>query len=107
MRTRNVNRLTAGEINLLMLTRSNERYVIIYADRQRGEALRKIGSWASNQDLLLDWGDAALVSRKMREGPQDVERRTVATVTITAHATVERARGTKQALLSRLLRAFG
>lgn len=107
MRTGTVNRLTAGEINLLMLTRSNERYVIIYAERHRGEALRKIGNWASNPDLLLEWGDAALVSHKMREGSQDVERRTVAAITITAHATVERARGTRRALLARLLRVFG
>ena len=107
MRTRNVNRLTAGEINLLMLSRGGERYAVIYPDNQRGEALRKIGSWASNPGLSLEWGDAALISRNARNGPQDAERRTVATVTITAHATVERARGTKQALLSRLLRAFG
>ncbi len=106
MQTRIVNRLTAGEINLLMLSRGGERYAVIYPDNQRGEALRKIGSWASNPYLSLEWGDAALISRKARNGPQDAERRTVAAITITAHATVERARGTKRALLARLLRAI-
>lgn len=106
MQTRIVNRLTAGEINLLMLSRGVERYAVIYPDNQRGEALRKIGSWASNPGLSLEWGDAAHISRKARNGPQDAERRTVAAITITAHATVERARGTKQALLARLLRAI-
>ena len=36
MQTRIVNRLTAGEINLLMLSRGGERYAVIYPDNQRG-----------------------------------------------------------------------
>lgn len=106
MRTRTVNRLTAGDVNLLMLTRGGERYIVIYADCQRAEALRKIGAWASDPSLSLDWEEAALVSRKAPRGPRDAPGRVVAAVTITAHATVERARGTKRELLARLLRAF-
>jgi hypothetical protein len=60
-----------GELNVLALIKGAERYVFIYDDASRAEALRALGRWASNPELSFSWYDAAVLSKKIREGVKD------------------------------------
>ncbi len=58
------------DINVLALVKGKERYVFLYDDSQRAEALRTLGRFASNPDLSFSWYDAAVLSQKVRNsGP--------------------------------------
>ncbi len=54
------------EINVLALVKGNERYVFIYSDDNRNEAVRRMGRFASNRELSFSWYDAAVLSQKVR-----------------------------------------
>lgn len=54
-------------MNYAILARGPERYILIFTDEQRSEALRTLGRWASDPGLAFDWEDAAKVSREIRE----------------------------------------
>ncbi len=56
----------SGDINVLALVKNDERYVILFDDDQRGEALRTLGRYASNPELSFSWYDAAVLSQKVR-----------------------------------------
>ena len=56
-----------GDINVLALVKGPERYVFLYADKQRAETLRTLGRYASNPELSFTWYDAALLGEKMVE----------------------------------------
>lgn len=64
------------DINVLALVKGEERYVFLYDDASRAEALRMLGRFASNPDLSFTWYDAAVLSQKIRhdervsQGPQ-------------------------------------
>ena len=55
------------DINVLALVKGNERYVFLFDDAHRSDALRTLGRFASNPDLSFTWYDAAMMSRKVRE----------------------------------------
>jgi len=55
------------DINVLALVKGRERYVFLYDDTQRAEALRMLGRYASRPDLSFTWYDAAVLSRKVRQ----------------------------------------
>ena len=55
------------EINVLALVKGSERYVFLYDDVSRAEALRVLGRYASNPDLSFTWYDAAVLSQKVRQ----------------------------------------
>jgi hypothetical protein len=60
------------DINVLALVKGSERYVFLFDDTQRAEALRTLGRFASNSDLSFTWYDAAVLSQKVRQtGPVD------------------------------------
>ncbi len=54
------------DINVLALVKGNERYIFLYDDASRAEALRVLGRYASNPDLSFSWYDAAVLSQKIR-----------------------------------------
>ncbi|HMO14678.1 MAG TPA: hypothetical protein PKD64_12770 [Pirellulaceae bacterium] len=56
----------SGDINVLALVKGEERYVILFNDDQRSEALRTLGRFASNPELSFNWYDAAVLSQKVR-----------------------------------------
>lgn len=56
----------SDEINVLALIKGNERYVFLYDDASRAEALRTLGRFASNPELSFTWYDAAVLSQKIR-----------------------------------------
>ncbi len=61
--TRSVN----DDINVLALIKGKERYIFLYDDSQRAEALRMLGRHASNPELSFSWYDAAVLSQKIRQ----------------------------------------
>jgi hypothetical protein len=55
------------DINVLALVKGRERYIFLYEDHQRAEALRTLGRFASNPELSFTWYDAAVLSQKVRK----------------------------------------
>jgi hypothetical protein len=55
------------DINVLALVKGSERYVFLFDDDNRSEALRTLGRFASNPDLSFTWYDAAVLSQKIRQ----------------------------------------
>lgn len=55
------------DINVLALVKGTERYVFLYDDASRAEALRVLGRYASNPELSFSWYDAAVLSQKIRQ----------------------------------------
>jgi hypothetical protein len=54
------------DINVLALVKGRERYIFLYEDSQRAEALRTLGRFASNPELSFTWYDAAVLSQRVR-----------------------------------------
>ena len=57
------------DINVLALVKGAERYIFLYDDGNRAEALRVLGRFASNPELSFTWYDAAVLSQKVRNEP--------------------------------------
>lgn len=55
------------DINVLALVKGEERYIFLFDDQNRAEALRTLGRYASNPDLSFTWYDAAVLSQKIRK----------------------------------------
>jgi hypothetical protein len=54
------------DINVVALVKGCERYIFLYDDDNRAQALRTLGRFASNPDLSFSWYDAAILSQKIR-----------------------------------------
>jgi hypothetical protein len=61
------------DINVLALVKGRERYIFLYEDSQRAEALRVLGRFASNPQLSFTWYDAAVLSQKVRNSAPAAE----------------------------------
>lgn len=57
----------AQDINVLALVKGSERYIFLFDDEHRSDALRTLGRFASNPDLSFTWYDAAVLSQKIRQ----------------------------------------
>lgn len=55
------------DTNVLALVKGDERYILLFSDDNRAEALRTLGRWASNPDLSFTWYDAAVLSQRIRK----------------------------------------
>ena len=55
-------------INVTALCKGAERYILLFDDAHRSEALRQLGRWATNRELAFDWYDAAKASQAIRRG---------------------------------------
>lgn len=55
------------DINVLALVKGEERYIFLFDDANRSEALRTLGRYASNPELSFSWYDAAVLSQKIRQ----------------------------------------
>jgi hypothetical protein len=62
------------DINVLALVKGSERYIFLYDDDNRAEALRTLGRFASNPELSFTWYDAAVLSQKIRQTAQEAAR---------------------------------
>ena len=64
------------DINVLALVKGDERYVFLFDDSNRSEALRTLGRYASNPELSFSWYDAAVRIRSARLCPASTKQRT-------------------------------
>ena len=60
-------RSVTHDINVLALVKGEERYIFLYDDERKSEALRTLGRFASNPELSFSWYDAAVLSQKIRQ----------------------------------------
>lgn len=65
--------MKAGSVNVLAIVKGGERYILLYGDRQRCEALDRLGRWAANPDLSFDWHDATAMRNRMRQLQREAE----------------------------------
>lgn len=61
-----------GAVNVHVLVKGEERYIVMYADEQRAKALLKVGQWACHPDLSLDWKDCVTLMWEMRKRTDEV-----------------------------------
>ena len=59
------------DINVLALVKGEERYIFLFDDDHRSEALRTLGRFASNPELSFSWYDAAVLSQRVRQTAQE------------------------------------
>ena len=59
------------DINVLALVKGEERYIFLFDDERRSEALRTLGRFASNPELSFSWYDAAVLSQRIRQATQE------------------------------------
>jgi hypothetical protein len=59
------------DINVLALVKGEERYIFLFDDEHRSEALRTLGKFASNPELSFSWYDAAVLSQRIRQVAQE------------------------------------
>ncbi|WP_425615313.1 hypothetical protein NA78x_005228 [Anatilimnocola sp. NA78] len=70
------------DINVLALVKGEERYIFLFDDDRRAEALRTLGRFASNPELSFSWYDAAVLSQRIRstvpesEAPAEAKKST-------------------------------
>lgn len=61
-------------LNFLTLSKDGETYRFIFDDANRQNTLRQIAQFAANPELNLNWYDAAVLSRKVRDGLPQFEQ---------------------------------
>jgi hypothetical protein len=66
------------DINVLALVKGEERYIFLFDDERRSEALRTLGRFASNPELSFSWYDAAVLSQRIRQATQEQRALTAA-----------------------------
>jgi hypothetical protein len=58
--------MPSRDVNVIALVKGGERYVFLYDDDSRAEALKTLGRYAANPDLSFSWYDAAVLGQKVR-----------------------------------------
>jgi hypothetical protein len=66
--------MPARDINVMALVKGGERYVFLYDDDSRAEALRTLSRFASDPDLSFSWHDATVLGEKVRHATPQVNR---------------------------------
>jgi len=59
--------MASRDINVIALVKGGERYVFLYDDESRDEAIRVLGQHAANPELSFSWYDAAVLGDKVRQ----------------------------------------
>lgn len=67
-------RISYKDINVTALLKDKERYIFIYYDEKRPEILRTLGRFASDPEFSFSWYDAAVLSQKIRQEGEKVEK---------------------------------
>jgi hypothetical protein len=58
--------MASRDINVIALVKGGERYVFLYDDDSRAEALSTLARHAANPELSFSWYDAAVLAQKVR-----------------------------------------
>lgn len=66
--------MASRDINVIALVKGNERYVFLFDDESRDEAIRALGRHAANPELNFSWYDAAVLSQKVRQSTRGASR---------------------------------
>jgi len=66
----------SNDINILALAKGEERYIFLYNEDTKSEALRTLGRYASNSELSFSWYDAAVLSQNVRQNTIENESKT-------------------------------
>jgi len=53
------------EIIVVALIKGEERFVFLFPEENRSEAIRAVGTMATNEDINFSWYDAAVLSQKI------------------------------------------
>lgn len=59
--------MASRDINVIALVKGGERYVFLYDDESRDQALEALARHAANPDLSFSWHDAAVLGQKVRQ----------------------------------------
>ena len=59
--------MAARDINVIALVKGGERYVFLYDDESRDQAIEALARHAANPDLSFSWYDAAVLGQKVRQ----------------------------------------
>lgn len=59
--------MAARDINVIALVKGEERYVFLYDDDSREQALQTLARQAANPALSFSWYDAAVLAQKVRQ----------------------------------------
>jgi hypothetical protein len=59
--------MASRDINVIALVKGGERYVFLFDDDSRAEALATLGRHAANPELSFSWYDAAVLGQKIRQ----------------------------------------
>lgn len=55
------------DVNVVGLVKGDERFIFVFRDDGRAEALRTLGRFAADPDLNFTWYDAATLSQRIRK----------------------------------------
>jgi len=66
--------MASRDINVIALVKGGERYVFLFDDDSRAEALAALGRHAANPDLSFSWYDAAVLGQKVRQHTRRSDR---------------------------------
>ena len=58
--------MPSRDIKVIALVKGGERYVFLYDDDSRAEAISVLGKFAANPELSFSWYDAAVLGDKVR-----------------------------------------
>lgn len=64
-----------SEVHFAILPKGAERFIVIWGQGQRADALRTIAEWAADPDLWFTWFDAARMAQAIREFDGTLSRR--------------------------------
>lgn len=59
---------TADDITILAVVKGDDRYIVIYRQDMKCEALRTLNRWSLNPGLNFGWREAAALSQQIIEG---------------------------------------
>ena len=50
---------------VVTLIKDEERFVFLFPEKKRSDAIRSVGEMASNEEINFSWYDAAVLSQKI------------------------------------------
>jgi hypothetical protein len=59
--------MDSRDVNVIALVKGEERYVFLFDDESREEAIQALSRHAANPDLSFSWYDAAVLGEKIRQ----------------------------------------
>ena len=59
--------MDSRDVNVIALVKGEERYVFLFDDESREEAIRALARHAADPELSFSWYDAAVLAEKIRQ----------------------------------------